>query len=93
MKERHFPTPLALHAKRPQPWHDDRPAKQTKGKGKGEGKEGPRTPDRKPICFRYNAKNGCKNGSKLPLRTCVLAMLPESLCYQMPQQEEGGRAR
>ena len=38
-----------------------------------------RTPEGKPICFRYNAPNGCKKWGQVPLRTCVLAMLPEPL--------------
>ena len=28
------------------------------------GKGSSRTPDNKPICFRYNAKGGCKKGAK-----------------------------
>ena len=41
-----------------------------KGKlGKGDGKTkfaatSSRTPDGKPICYRYNAKGGCKKGEK-----------------------------
>ena len=78
VKERNFTTPLALHAKRPQPWTANTEQPPTKkgrkgAKGNGKGKDGKgakklkegsdRTPDGKPICFRYNAK-GCKNGAK-----------------------------
>ena len=78
VKERNFTTPLALHAKRPQPWNantDLPPTKKgrkgAKGNGKGKDDKGAkklkegsdRTPDGKPICFRYNAK-GCKKGAK-----------------------------
>ena len=35
-----------------------------------------RTPEGKPICFRYNAPNGCKNGAK-----CHFAHVC-SLCFQ-----------
>ena len=28
------------------------------------GKGSSQTPDNKPICFRYNAKGGCKKGAK-----------------------------
>ena len=28
------------------------------------GKGSSRTPDNKPICFRYNSKGGCKKGAK-----------------------------
>ena len=78
VKERNFTTPLALHAKRPQPWNanvDLPPTKKgrkgAKGNGKGKDDKGAkklkegsdRTPDGKPICFLYNAK-GCKKGAK-----------------------------
>ena len=83
VKERHFTTPLALHAKRAQHWNAnaERPPKKPKGKGRGKGKEGrakklkegsDRTPEGQPICFRYNAK-GCKNGDKCHFaHVCVL---------------------
>ena len=75
VKERNFATPLALHAKRPQPWNaTERPTKRKNGKGRGKGKDGKgakklkegsdRTPDGQPICFRYNGKGGCKQGAK-----------------------------
>ena len=36
-----------------------------KDKGKGKGRKGhTRTPDNKPICFRYNSKAGCKKKAK-----------------------------
>ena len=75
VKERNFTTPLALHAKRPQPWNANTELPPTKkgrkgAKGNGKGKDGKGAkklkegstgpPDGKPICFRYNAK-GCKN--------------------------------
>ena len=78
-KERQFTTPLSLCAKRPQPWSwdnnkPDKPGKKGKGKG-GKGKDSNkkakitkdtynRTEDNKPICFRFNAKGGCKKGAK-----------------------------
>ena len=41
VKERNFTTPLALHAKRPQPWNaTERPTKRKNGKGRGKGKDG-----------------------------------------------------
>ncbi|CAE7794108.1 unnamed protein product [Symbiodinium sp. CCMP2456] len=86
VKEHNFTTPLALHAKRPQPWiaTADRPPKKLKnGKGKGKGKDGKgakklkegsdRTPEGNPICFRYNGKGGCKQGAKCHFaRFCML---------------------
>ena len=79
VKERHFPTPLALHtvAKRAASIHDEdgkgkkRRAKGDKDKGgkggkgtkgdKGDGKGHDRTPDGRPICYRYNDKEDpCK---------------------------------
>ena len=54
-----------------------------------------RTPEGKPICFRYNAPNGCKNGAK-----CHFAHVC-SLCFQnrywkalhlSPSEAENGRA-
>ncbi|CAE7923836.1 unnamed protein product, partial [Symbiodinium sp. KB8] len=64
VKERNFTTPLALHAKR----------HRGKGKlGKGDGMQPTKfaatssrtpTPDGKLICYRYNAKGGCKKGDK-----------------------------
>ena len=77
-KERQFTTPLSLCAKRPQwSWDNnkpDKPGKKGKGKG-GKGKDSNkkakitkdtynRTEDNKPICFRFNAKGGCKKGAK-----------------------------
>ncbi|CAE7884664.1 HCBT2, partial [Symbiodinium necroappetens] len=82
VKERHFTTPLALHAKRPNPSVPPPPLNPyqrdpKKGKGKlGKGKDkqptkfgtlagtSSRTPDGKPICYRFNAKGGCKKGDK-----------------------------
>ncbi|OLQ03582.1 Anthranilate N-benzoyltransferase protein 2 [Symbiodinium microadriaticum] len=82
VKERHFTTPLALHAKRPSPTVPPPPLNPyqrdpKKGKGKlGKGKDkqptkfgtlagtSNRTPDGKPICYRFNAKGGCKKGAK-----------------------------
>ena len=82
VKERHFTTPLALHAKRPNPSvlppplnPYQRDPKKGKGKlGKGKDKQptkfgtlagtSNRTPDGKPICYRFNAKEGCKKGDK-----------------------------
>ncbi|CAE7693021.1 DSK1, partial [Symbiodinium necroappetens] len=82
VKERHFTTPLALHAKRPNPSVPPPPLNPyqrdpKKGKGKlGKGKDkqpmksgtragtSNRTPDGKPICYRFNAKGGCKKGDK-----------------------------
>ena len=71
VKERHFTTPLALHAKRPalpnKPW---KPEKRAKGEGKGDKggkakkKGASNMPDGKPICFRYNSKAGCKKNDK-----------------------------
>ena len=41
VKERNFTTPLALHAKRPQPWNaTERPTKRKSAKGKGKSKDG-----------------------------------------------------
>ncbi len=34
------------------------------GKGLPKGKGNSRTPDGKPVCFRYNSKGGCKKGAK-----------------------------
>ena len=99
VKERNFTTPLALHAKRPQPWTantEQPPAKKgrkgAKGNGKGKDNKGAkklkegsdRTPDGKPICFRYNAK-GCKNGAKCHFaHVCMLCFgkHPASECPQ-----------
>ena len=41
-------------------------AKSTKGQPTTyqSGKGSSRTPDNRPICFRYNAKGGCKKGAK-----------------------------
>ena len=80
VKERNFPTPLALWAKRPEgspnAWETEELKKKTpKGKGKDKGKKGKkgegktakyhnRTPEGKPICYRYNSKAGCKKGDK-----------------------------
>ena len=72
VKERHFTTPLALHAKRPPPpQHPDWPAKKKKTGGKGDKTKAKtkirgasNTPEGKPICFRYNSKQGCKKGAK-----------------------------
>ena len=77
-KERQFTTPLSLCHKRPQPWLQDKPDKGG-GKGKQNGKANngnkkqklnkaakggyTRTSDNKPICFRFNAKGGCKKGA------------------------------
>ena len=95
VKERHFTTPLALHAKRAQHWNAnaERPPKKPKGKGRGKGKEGrakklkegsDRTPEGQPICFRYNAK-GCKNGDKCHFaHVCMLCFgkRPATKCPQ-----------
>ena len=84
VKERNFTTPLALHAKRPQPWNaTERPTKRKSAKGKGKSKDGKgakklkegsdRTPDGQPICFRYNGKGGCKQGAKCHfVHVCML---------------------
>ena len=87
VKERNFTTPLALHAKRPLPWHanqDDQPPRKLRnGQGQGKGKDGKgnakkrkegndRTPAGEPICFRYNHK-GCKRGAKCHfMHVCML---------------------
>ena len=72
VKECNFTTPLALHAKRPHPNPPLIPFKGDKGKGRGRGRGGKlltkttntanRTHETKPVCFRYNAKGGCKKG-------------------------------
>ena len=84
VKERNFTTPLALHAKRPQPWNaTERPTRRKSAKGKGKSKDGKgakklkegsdRTPDGQPICFRYNGKGGCKQGAKCHfVHVCML---------------------
>ena len=76
VKERHFTTPLALYAKRPPP-PPPNPWKGGKGNGKdgkkgggktpgktGKPKGANRTPDGKPICFRFQSKGGCRKGAK-----------------------------
>ncbi|OLP89191.1 hypothetical protein AK812_SmicGene29354 [Symbiodinium microadriaticum] len=109
VKERNFTTPLALHAKRPQPWNantEQPPAKRgrkgAKGNGKNkDGKDGKgakklkegsdRTPEGKPICFRYNAK-GCKNGAKCHCaHVCMLCFgkHPASECPQKQDKNAG----
>ena len=73
VKERHFTTPLALYAKRPQPpWRTapvQPPAKQQKGGKKGRGKGKPsvqgshcasHTPQGDLICYRFNSGEKCK---------------------------------
>ena len=96
VKERNFTTPLALHAKRPQPWNaTERPAKRKSAKGKGKSKDGKgakklkegsdRTPDGQPICFRYNGKGGCKQGAKCHfVHVCMLCFgkHPATQCPQ-----------
>ena len=50
-----------------------------------------RTPEGKPICFRYNAK-GCKNGAKRHIaHVCVLCFgkHPASQCPQKPAKTDG----
>ena len=76
VRERHFTTPLALYAKRPppppaNPWKGGKGGGQDgkKGGGKTPGKTGKpkganRTPDGKPICFRFQSKAGCRKGAK-----------------------------
>ena len=81
VKERHFTTPLALHAKRPPPpWREQPPPKWRqpeqgeKGKGKGKGKQQKgkaaghcetHTPEGDPICFRFNTP-----GEKCKVKKC-----------------------
>ena len=83
VKERHFTAPLALHAKRPQPWDAsaERPPKKLKGKGRGKGKEGKakklkegsdRNSEGLPICFRYNAKGRNKGDKCHFAHVCML---------------------
>ena len=80
IKERHFISPLSLYGKRSADGPPATPAGAEKpGKGgkkggakgtKGQphtyqsGKGSSRTPDNKPICFRYSAKGGCRKGAK-----------------------------
>ena len=76
VKERRLTTPLALYTKRPPP-PPDNPWKGRKGGGKdgkkgggkaagkaGKPKGANRTPDGKPICFRFQSKGGCRKGAK-----------------------------
>ena len=71
VRERHYITPLALCAERGYTGcgYSADTAKTGKGKDKGkikgDGKiKKGRTPDNKPICYRYNGKLGCKKGAK-----------------------------
>ena len=107
VKERNFTTPLALHAKRPQPWNaTERPTKRKNGKGRGKGKDGKgakklkegsdRTPDGQPICFRYNGKGGCKQGAKCHfVHVCMLCFgkHPATQCPQKaaPAKDEAAK--
>ena len=71
--------------KRPQPWNANSDQPHTKkgrkgAKGDGKGKDGKgakklkqgsdRTPEGKPICFRFNAE-GCKDGASAISRMCA----------------------
>ncbi|CAE7384788.1 unnamed protein product [Symbiodinium microadriaticum] len=102
VKERHFTTPLALHAKRPNPSVPPPPLNPyqrdpKKGKGKlGKGKDkqptkfgtlagtSNRTPDGKPICYRFNAKGGCKKGDKCHFAHVCLRCFAKHPATQCP---------
>ena len=101
VKERNFTTPLALHAKRPQPWHanqDDQPPRKLRnGQGQGKGKDGKgnakkrkegndRTPAGEPICFRYNHK-GCKRGAKCHFMHVCMLCFGKHPASQCPQKK------
>ena len=105
VKERHFIAPLALYSKRPlepwQPWPGKGKGKDSKGKGgtKGKpatkGKGSSRTPDNKPICFRYNFKGGCKKGDKCHFtHVCTLcfAKHPSYQCKASKNDTQGAAA-
>ena len=101
VKERHFITPLALYAKRPlEPWYPKGgKGKDSKGKGKGKsaikGKGSSRTPENKPICFRYNSKSGCKKGEKCHFaHVCTLcfAKHPSYQCKFNKNDTQGAAA-
>ena len=80
IKKKHFISPLSLYGKRtadapPAPPAARKGGKKGSKKGGAKGTKGQphtwqsgkgssRTPDNKPICFRYNAKGGCKKGAK-----------------------------
>ena len=101
VKERHFITPLALYSKRPlEPWNPKGgKGKDSKGKGKGKnaikGKGSSRTPENKPICFRYNSKGGCKKGDKCHFtHVCTLcfAKHPSYQCKTSKNDAQGAAA-
>ena len=95
VNEQHFTTRLALYAKRGYTATSSS-ASATPGdkcgkgreKGKGEGKKGHlRTPDNKPICFRYNSKVGCKKKAKCHFEhvcTRCFGDHPATECPQKP---------
>ena len=65
IKERHFISPLSLYGKRTADAARKEARREALRAPTWQSRKGSsRTPDNKPICFRYNAKGGCKKGAK-----------------------------